>query len=237
MKIPFKSLLFTVSLAMTAVSHGQTIEWGSPSGIDIVDSFGVVLDNTYIFELGAFFTPEGQPPFVPSASNVNEWSTNWRAFDRAGYNAVDGVFTSTVDMLPNGTSDSPFLTSGATSFVGLDAYIWVRNSNDPVPPDPLVPGSSGSQWFLARADSWVFPNYDPNCCGGLPIKWSLSDLNIDPMNPVTPVWGSQNGAVGDGERENTNVFDLQTHTFVPEPSSVMLAFFGAGLLFIRRRND
>ena len=227
MKAPFKTSLFSITLALGAVSQGQTLEWGSPNDINIMDSLGNTLentlDNTYIFELGAFINN-----FTPTASNYNDWLGNWQVFDRADYNSLDAYFTGSADMLDDGTSNSDFLTPGAISFEGRNAYLWVRNSNDPVP---------GTEWFLARADSWVFPNAIPGCCDeGPPIQWSLSDLNIDPLNPVTPVWGNHLGQLGGGVYSVTDSdFDLQTHTFIPEPSSLVLALLGSGLLFVRRR--
>lgn len=218
MKSPFKfCLVSAVTLALGVASQGQTIDWGSPDGIDIVDSSGNVLDNTFIFELGAFTNS-----FVPEQNNYNDWFGFWKVFDRADYNQLDGTFASSVLMQSDGTSNSAFLTPGAGSFEGLDAYIWIRNSDDPIP---------GSEWFLVRAESWVFPEYDPDCCGGFPLKWSISDLTSTDV----PEWGSQSGIVGPGVRTDTDVYEIQTHTFVPEPSSLMLVFLGSGLLMRRRR--
>jgi hypothetical protein len=53
----------------------------------------------------------------------------------------------------------------------------------------------------------------------------------------TPGWGSQGGVTGPGERTDTGIYDLQTHTFVPEPSSLVFAIIGTGLLLRRRRES
>ncbi|HSP42840.1 MAG TPA: PEP-CTERM sorting domain-containing protein [Luteolibacter sp.] len=220
MKAPFRTCLATSMLALGATSQGQTIEWGSYAGIDMFDSAGNVLDDTFVFQLGAFTAP-----FTPEASNYQDWFANWMVFDQAVYNEADGVFMPSPlapQMQPDGTSNSAFLSDGATSFEGLDAYIWIYNSEDPVP---------GTEWLLVRAADWVFPEYDPDCCGGFPLQWSISDL--DPSD--TPEWGSHSGSTGPGAYTYNGPFDLRTHTFVPEPSSLLLAIFGTGLLMRRRR--
>ena len=206
-------------LALGATAQGQTIEWGSYSGIDMFDSAGNILDDTFIFQLGAF-----TDNFTPDETNYQDWFANWMVFDQAVYNEADGIFMPSVapQMQPDGTSNSLFLSPGATSFVGMDAYIWIYNSEDPVP---------GTEWLLVHAGDWVFPEYDPDCCGGFPLQWSISDLD----SGDAPQWGSHSGSTGPGEFTYTGPFDLRTHTFVPEPSSLMLVFLGSGLLMRRRR--
>ena len=199
-------------------AQGQTLNWGSEVFGSFVDSDGQALDDSFIFEIGTFAAG-----FDPDAGNTADWIGNWRVFDRAEFNPSLGYFTSAVNMLDDGTSDSPFMTPGATGFEGLVAYLWVRNSNDPVP---------GTEWFLGRAGSWIFPAAIPGCCDdGPPLEWSLSDLN----GSDTPEWGKQGGVNGGGEFTYSGSEQLQTHTFVPEPSSFMLALLGCGLLWIRRR--
>ena len=215
---------FLTSIAALAIScagsllHSQTLDWGSEVFSDLVNSEGQVLDNTFIFEIGAF--TDG---FTPDENNVQDWVTNWRAFDRAAYDSFFGYFTSTVQMLDDGTSASPHASSGAPSFEGLNGYLWVRNSDSP---------EEGTEWFLARADSWVFPNAIPGCCDNeIPFQWSVSDLELTNV----PVWGSQGGTSGAGEYTTTGPHSLQTFTFVPEPSSLAMAGMAACLLLRRRR--
>lgn len=212
------ALLSTVVLTAYGYrAQAQTLEWGSEVFSDLADSDGHALDNTFVFELGTFETG-----FVPDETNVNLWFENWLAFDRATFSPLNGYFTSTVNMQDDGTSDSPYLTSGAPSFEGLSAYLWVRNDDNPAP---------GSEWLLTRADSWVFPDAVPGCCAnGVPTQWSISDLDGGDV----PLWGSQGGVTGFGEKSATGPYELQTYTFVPEPSSVTLAGL-AGCLLLRRR--
>lgn len=214
--------VFTLALASL---NAQTLNWGSAVFSDLVDSQGNTLDSTYVFELGAFANG-----FVPTESNIDLWYGNWQVFDTASYNGLEqadddgiyGYFTSTVRMNSDGTSDSPSQTPGALSFEGLDAYIWVRNSNL---------AEEGSEWLLARADTWVFPAAEDDCCGnGPPIEFSTSDLTPT----VTPLWGSQGGVTGGGQITSIGFYTLQTATFVPEPSTPLLSMFACILLCFRR---
>ena len=210
----------------TGSLNAQTFNWGSAVFSDLVDSKGNMLDNTYVFELGSFVNG-----FIPDETNIDQWYGNWQAFDAAAYNGVEavgddgiyGYFTSTVQMNTAGTSESLAQTPGAISFEGLDAYIWVRNSNV---------AEHGSEWMLTKADGWVFPTAEQDCCGNdLPIEWSTSDLTV--YN--TPVWGSQGGITGGGEFTNTGIYTLQTATFMPEPSSTLLSLVAGILLCFRRK--
>ncbi len=199
-------------------SFGQTLDWGSEVFSDLVDSKGVTLDNSFVFQLGAFV--DG---FLPDQTNTGSWLANWRVFDQASYNPDYGYFSSTVQMNDDGSSTSSDRSPGTMSFEGLGAYLWVRNGDDP---------EAGIEWLLTRADSWVFPSAVPGCCdNGTPLQWSVSDLDGSDV----PVWGSQNGVNGAGEFVATGPYTLQTYTFVPEPSSALLGLLSGGLLLMRRR--
>jgi hypothetical protein len=216
--IPMKlrACLFVILafLSGTTALTAQTLDWGNDVFGDVVDSTGAPLDATFIFELGAF-----DAGFTPDESNVNDWIANWNVFDRAGFNASAGYFASSVRMLPDGRSDSPYLTEDSGSFEGLNAYLFVRNSDLPVPL---------TEWLLVRAPDWIFPVADDCCPGQLSIEWALSDVD------GTPVFGSVEGDPGAGVVGVPGVHDLQTYTFVPEPGTALLA--ALGLLFaISRR--
>lgn len=230
MKFTLSTLLLTLALLLLGQSsvHSQTLIWGSPQSPDftsrLTNSNGFVLDDTYVFEIGSF-----DNSFNPTASNAADWSTNWRAFDAASfaegtYNPVTGYVTATADMNPFGFSNSPQATSGTFSFAGLEAYLWVKNSNAPGP---------NTEWALVRAGSWTFPAADPLCCpSALPVVWSVSDLTNE-----VPVFGSQGGLEGGGERTVLSPTSyVQTYTFVPEPSAALLMGMAA-LLLTRRRRD
>ena len=222
---PFIKLLLVTSLPVLAGSAvGQTLDWGSPVGIDIVDSGGNPIDSLFVIEIGAFV--DG---FVPDENNVDDWFSNWRVFDEAVYNPTLMYFTSVASMNDDGTSASPHATSGF-GFQGLDAFLWIRRGDEPV---------EGNEWLLTRAvstdpaNTWEFPNAVPGCCDNEPnLEWSVSDLDGDDI----PRWGSQGGVHGDGFYTVTGSYTLQTYTFVPEPSSLAFAALSAGLLLRRRRH-
>lgn len=220
-----RALGLALLLVLVPSIQAQTLNWGSSAGSDFADSNGIALDNTFVFEIGAFTVG-----FSPAEGNVNDWKGSWNVFDRAVFNPTNGVFASSVAkglvMTDTGLSNSSFLTGlparTIPSFEGLLAYLWVRKGDNPEP---------GSEWFLARADAWVFPNAIPGCCdNGLPIQWSIDDLD----NTI-PKWGGQGGIGGPGVTSTPGPHDLQTYTFIPEPSSLVLLSLSAGFLLRRRR--
>jgi hypothetical protein len=210
--LPILALL----LGATCV-RSQTLDWGNEVFGTVVDSTGAALDHTYVFELGAF--DEG---FTPTESNVTDWIAHWNVFDRATFNASLGYFASSVRMQPDGTSNSAWLTPGSGSFEGLEAFLFIRNGDLPVPL---------TEWLLARASTWIFPTADPECCpNGLPTQWAVSDLDGE-----TPVFGGQGGTPGGGFVSSPGPYDLQTHTFIPEPSAFLLLALGGLAASVRRR--
>jgi len=200
------------------------INWGSLDFSGIVDSNGNALTaDNFFFDLGAF-----KSDFTPTESNVADWAANWYTFDRATYvmdSPYTAVFASSYlmyDGSPGGidSTGSNFESLG----ISRDAYIWVYNGTIP---------EHGTQWFLARASNWDFPEITGLCCDNdPPLEWSMSDLtSLD-----VPLWGSQLGIEGPGERAHFRpLADLQTYTFVPEPSSALLVGL-SGLVMAFRRN-
>jgi len=216
------ALVFAITLCGADKGQAQTINWGTPVSSSIVNSKGSVLDQSYVFQLGAF-----SGGFNPTESNVESWLTYWKVFDNSGdlpgsgYNEILGYVTSVAQMYPDGTNSS---TPGGYDFSEQNAFVWVRNWDYAVP---------NAEWLLLRADNWVFPSkdLDGDCgCYDMPIEWSTSDL----VNSNVPIWGSQGGVNGAGEHTVTGNF-TQTFTFIPEPSSLMLIGVGALAMTLRRR--
>lgn len=209
--------------------HAQQIDWGSAIYSDFIDSEGAVLDETFVFQIGAF-----DDGFDPEASGPQDWLEHWQIFDQANYNGVEepvddgiwGYFISTANMEPDGTSDSVYETPGATSFEGKRAYLWIRNADTPEP---------GTEWLLVSSESWVFPDAEPGCCGSsLPFEWSTSDLDGED----TPLWGSQGTSRGPGEYSSSAPHTLQTHSFaesIPEPAAPLLGGVALLICAVRRK--
>ncbi len=203
--------LFTIS---APVSKAYQLEWSSEVFSSIVDSNGNVLDAAnFVFDLGSF-----NDDFTPSESNVESWIANWNVFDTATYNEDAGFFTS--DIEPYDGRETVFEDLG----ISRTAYIWIRNADTPVP---------GTEWLIVRASDWFFPDLFSGCCDNdETIQWSISDLTSSDI----PLWGNQLGIEGPGERSVYDTgADLQTYTFIPEPSSALLIAI-AGMLGALRRS-
>ncbi len=221
MKLQIVAFITALLMAAATSAHGQTLNWGSEVFSDLATSKGVALDNTFVFEIGSF-----DPAFVPTTSNVSDWSGNWRIFDRAAFDPGSGYFTSTVQMFrevsnPN-TVHSDYPGAANINFSGLEAYLWVRNGTTPV---------KGTEWLLTRASNWTFPVVGGECCDKSTVEWSVSDLTASNI----PKWGSQNGVDGPGVVSNPSSHTLQTFTFVPEPSSALLGVVTGCCMILRRR--
>jgi hypothetical protein len=211
--IPHPSRLIAALLLLGAITaRSQTLNWGSLTGSDIVNSQGDPLDNTFLFELGAF-----DAGFIPEESNSGEWTAHWNVFDTAAYSYStegSGYFT--------GKQDVQAVSSYSSLFEGMTAYLWIRNGDE-------------TERFLATTSAepgsveWVFPNLVPGCCpNGEVTTWSVSNLAS-----AVPVWGSQGDKHGAGDYFAPSPYDIQTH-IVPEPSSVLLLMLGCGF-FVNRR--
>jgi hypothetical protein len=220
MQTPLFSALLIASLAGAIISDAtaSTLNWGSDVGSSLMDSEGEVLDETFVFELGAF-----QDNFVPDESNIDQWSLNWLVFDRASYNPILGYFTSSVQISTDGKSASEFAEPDSPSFNGKSMYLWIKNNAGTQP---------GTEWMLSRNASWTFSVNTTECCdNSLPMEWSVSDLDENDV----PVWGAQNGIPGAGESSAPGNYTLQTYTVVPEPTAITLVGVAIGLGMMRRR--
>jgi hypothetical protein len=216
MKEHLSKLVALTFVFVSASASSQTLNWSSLTGSQIVDSQGDALDNTYVFELGAF-----DVGFTPNDSNLGTWGSKWHVFDTASYsnNAQDGGYFTGTENLQN-------VANYGSLFQGLTAYIWIRNT-------------SNTEYFLASASAkpaiaeWKFQDLDPDCCAnGEVTTWSVSNLDTD-----TPVWGSQLDHHSAGVFDGTGgPYDLQTHV-VPEPSVSLLALLAGGLCLVRRRKQ
>jgi hypothetical protein len=203
----------------TLETHAQTLNWGVPVGEQLKDSNGDAIDDSYVFELGAF-----PLNFNHDEVDVGEWLTHWKVFDSLVYDTNFGFTTSSVFILSDVKSNSTRPGVSTESFAGLNAYIWVRKGDQP---------EAGSEWFVGRAIDWTFPTEaDPCCPPSTTREWSVSDLGPG----ETPEWGRQNDVPGLGFSTFTGSLNgLQTHTFIPEPSTALLTALAAGFGLMKRR--
>lgn len=219
--------ILAVSAVLLQPALSTSISWFDAEGDAIVNPAGASLDSSFIFELGTFGS------FVPTASNIDQWESNWKVFDRAqagdGWNSVTGYFTSSAQLNETGTpglGQSGF--SAETFQSGEVAYLWVYNALDLV---------QTSHWALVRdstnngllSPSWVMPTADDNSFDS--TDWDLIEADL-------AVLGMVNGVMGGGDytpisNPGGGVAWLQLAA-VPEPGSCVLVAL-AGLLAVRRR--
>lgn len=208
---PFLTLLVLLAAGMISLP-ARTIEWGNSVGDILVDSNGVALDDSYVFELGSFGL------FTPTELNMDQWAANWKAFDRAeapaaeGWNSAFSYFSSSATLETGGvSSESPPLPA-FTFQPGEQAFIWIFNVLDIEP---------GTEWGLFTNDSldgnagndWLFP--EPGDKTDLPLEWRLFDAQ-------SVIYGGLHGEQGAGEYAvDPPAYQAQTH-IVPEPSGALL---------------
>lgn len=206
-------------------SPAETINWGDNVLDTLVTSTGTALVGTYIIQLGVFtdqFGTEVDPASIPT----DTWAARFKVFDQASFNPDFGYFTGSAvisrSLVPSEYGRSSYAGADNIDFSNLKAYIWVRNEVTNAPP------GLGTEWFLASAGSWVFPQSAATCCdNSQPIDWALSDLGS-----TTPKYGGQSGVRGPGLYTNPNdSANLQTYTFVPEPGTNFLVGFGGLVSF------
>jgi hypothetical protein len=211
MKLRIPKLIGLLFALGTLSGHSQTLDWGSLTNSTIVDSQGILLDplnDSFLFQLVSF-----DPLFIPSESNISDWSSSARVFASAqySYNSTDlGYFTDTQNIQD--------VANYTTHFQGLTAYLMISNA-------------AQTEYFLATTSGgeWTFPTIEAGCCPTGITTWSVSNLGTD-----TPIWGSQGTQHGGGIFDGSGgPYDLQLHA-VPEPSASMIIITGCGLALLRR---
>lgn len=133
MKNGFQPLLLAFWCLLVPVKAQTQIDWFSAQNATNLAANGVsAMGSFFRFELGVF-----SGSFVPTSSNISEWSGNWNAAQRTKYQADLKRFTGSFTV--NSTA-APF-TSGKA------VYIWGFKG------DPAA-----GEWILFRANSWVWPS-------------------------------------------------------------------------------
>ena len=219
------ALLALVSFSQS--STAATISWGTGVGSIMIQSNGTPFDTSFKFEMGYFGNS-----FVPTASNLDHWSSNWNAWDMAsagdGYAHGIGYVSSGDDFEFDGTSTASVVSAYGQSFnipTGSQAYLWIYNDKA---------YQQGSEWALlsntntdAIPGSWTFPstsNPFPEF-----LQWRVG-VEGDPGDVGTVVLGQVAHYEGQNDPDN---YDIQTAA-VPEAGTGLLAM--AALLPLLKRD-
>lgn len=235
-------ICLTLGFLLPCGAQEVRIDWGSSAIVDkIITSDGSAISLAeFTVELGGF--ADG---FVPTSSNVSQWTSKWRIFDAVtasdtdtngiggssadGYlseSGTDALFAGSAHLQADQTSASED-ANGLDAFeIGQQAYVFIRNGEFSNSTD------NGVEWLLytkTGTDGWTYPGASETELN-LPEIWSANDAD-------TALWGAINGSqVGAGEfTDGSSDFLLRTHTFVPEPSVAALLLMAAGLAFARKR--
>ena len=218
------SLLFLIGTARVSADLFQDINMQSSENDVLRDNTDSDLTASFNFQLGVF-----QNNFTPSTENIGDWLDNWVVFHVAEFDIAQEtgqpdkpVFAfDEAGMTLDGHSVFAHSSNNNYDFSNQNAWLWVYN-------DSQVTPTETTEWFMGRADNWVFPDagdFDPDGpVSPFEINWSLLDFNASNV----PIWGSQSGEEGGGYRE---VFSpsatLQTYKVIPEPGTwVLMAIAG-----------
>lgn len=127
-----------------------TVNWNSDLFQTNLTSTGEALDDSFVFELGAFDLTGG---FTPTSLNTSEWAARWRPAQRNFYNVSTRIFSGSYAVTSNA---SPF----ATTQVG---YLWGHHCS----------GQNG-EWILLSNSNWKWP-----MVGGMnpPVPWTVANAS------------------------------------------------------------
>ncbi len=158
-----KASLFSVVILLFLIgsgapcAHGSQINWQSRPFATHQTSEGTPLDETYLFELGAF-----RDGFTPSAANTGSWASHWVVAARSSFNVANEVFGGS-HILEN--NEAPFTTTNR-------GYIWGFAT------------SGINEWVLISDPSWLWPETgDPLT---FPEDWAVSTATEIIVGQVDP---------------------------------------------------
>ncbi len=224
MKLQSLILALTFCLLAASSARARSINWGGAVANNLYESNGSIMDSIMVFEVGSFGSS-----FLPTEFNMDQWLTNWKVFDRAvdgaGWNPGAQFFSSTANLLTNGTSSASPPLPSYTFAQGEQGYIWAYKTDQ----DYKI----GLEWALITNDSsngtlddWIFPPHSDQT--SLPLQWRLSTA-------TTPIFGALNNVQGPGEHTSTPVsVNLQTHA-IPEPASSLFIGIASLIPLLSRR--
>ena len=124
------------------------VDWNSDLFETNLTSIGTSMDDSFVFELGAFDLTDG---FVPTSANTDQWAARWRPAQRNFYNASTRGFSGSFGVTSNA---SPFATNEK-------GYIWGHHCS----------GQNG-EWILLTSSNWKWP-----MVGGsnFPVAWTVDN--------------------------------------------------------------
>lgn len=129
-------LLGTLGAWMLLTSgHVQAgaVNWNSSLFQTNLTSAGGAMDDSFVFELGAFDLTDG---FTPTSANTDQWAARWRPAQRNFYNPTTRLFSGSYEVASNAT---PFGTN-------QKGYIWGHHCS----------GHNG-EWILLTNTNWKWP--------------------------------------------------------------------------------
>jgi len=150
-----------------------------------------------------------EDPFDPELNPPNLWADKWITLDTATYNAGAGVFADS--WIPSNND-----------YMDQQGYIFVYNN---------MTADETTEWFLATNPSWVIPASGQGQAG-MKLDWIVSQV-------TRVLFGQTPGETGDGIEGGSPPagYELQSFTFVPEPSTTLLFGGLIGAFFLRRTKD
>jgi hypothetical protein len=122
--------LFSAVVFLGSIQAGQ-VDWSSSAFSEHQQSDGTPLDDTFLFELGAFANG-----FVPTAENTTEWAQHWKVAQRAPFNPANQIVAGSYVVETNA---APFGTN-------QQGYIWGLSS------------AHTHEWFLITSSVWKWPS-------------------------------------------------------------------------------
>jgi hypothetical protein len=128
-------LLWKCFLLLAVLSGGSlradTINWYSTANRTNHMSSGTVMDSGFQFQLGVF-----TGGFIPTATNIGQWSAFWVSAQSASYSETSKSYN----------SNHTFTGNAAPFTAGAKAYVWGRRI-----------GTASDEWILFRKSDWNWP--------------------------------------------------------------------------------
>lgn len=138
-----------ITALMTALgafmAQAGQVDWSSSAFSIHERSDGTALDDSFVFELGAFANG-----FVPTNANTAEWSTHWEVAQRAPFNPDTQIVAGS------------FVTESSTApfDVASKGYLWGLSLTHP------------GEWVLLTNTSWKWPALGG---ANPPVSWTVAN--------------------------------------------------------------